>query len=66
LATFVLVHGAWGGSWAWHHVQALLEARGHEVHAPTLTSVTVDCGHFPSVELPEETARVLEAAVQAR
>ncbi len=30
---------------------------------PSWESATVPSGHFPSVELPEETARILEAAV---
>ncbi|WP_413250249.1 alpha/beta hydrolase [Sinomonas flava] len=33
--TFVLVHGAWHGGWAWRPVGARLEAAGHVVHAPT-------------------------------
>lgn len=36
MATFVLVHGAWHGSWCWRHVVPLLRARGHTVHAPDL------------------------------
>jgi pimeloyl-ACP methyl ester carboxylesterase len=38
-ATFVLVHGAWRGSWLWKRVRKELEARGHEVFTPTLTGV---------------------------
>jgi pimeloyl-ACP methyl ester carboxylesterase len=37
MATFVIVHGAFGGGWEWREVAALLRARGHEVHTPTLT-----------------------------
>jgi len=36
-ATFVLVHGAWGGAWIWRRVLDPLRAAGHEVHAVTLT-----------------------------
>jgi len=36
-ATFVLVHGAWGGAWIWRRVVGPLRAAGHEVHAVTLT-----------------------------
>ena len=39
MATLVLVHGAWSGSWSWKGVAALLRAAGHEVHAPTLTGL---------------------------
>jgi len=36
MATFVLVHGAWHGSWCWSKVAKLLEAGGHEVHLADL------------------------------
>jgi pimeloyl-ACP methyl ester carboxylesterase len=36
VATFVLVHGAWGGGWQWRGVARVLRAAGHEVTAPTL------------------------------
>jgi pimeloyl-ACP methyl ester carboxylesterase len=38
-STFVIVHGAWGGSWAFRRVDALLRARGHVVHRPSLTGL---------------------------
>src|SRR4029434_9965149 len=37
--TFVLVHGAWHGGWAWRRVADLLRARGHIVFTPTLTGL---------------------------
>ena len=36
MASFSLVHGAWGGGWSWDLLRAELEARGHVVHAPDL------------------------------
>ena len=39
MATFVLVHGAWHGSWCWTRVRKALQAQGHDVFTPTLTSV---------------------------
>jgi len=39
MATYVLVHGAWHGSWCWGRVAPLLRARGHEVWTPTLTGL---------------------------
>ena len=39
MATFVLVHGAWAGGWAWTRVADLLLARGHRVYAPTLSGL---------------------------
>ena len=37
--TFVIVHGAWGGGWAFREVGKLLQADGHEVYRPTLTGL---------------------------
>jgi pimeloyl-ACP methyl ester carboxylesterase len=39
MTTFVLVPGAWHGSWAFESVTPLLEAAGHTVHALTLTGL---------------------------
>jgi pimeloyl-ACP methyl ester carboxylesterase len=39
MATFVLVHGAWRGSWCWKRVRHGLQALGHDVFTPTLTGV---------------------------
>jgi len=36
LATFVLIHGAFGGAWRWEKVIPLLEQAGHKVIAPDL------------------------------
>ncbi len=38
-ATFVLVHGAWGGSYAWTPLAERLRARGHRVFTPSLTGL---------------------------
>jgi pimeloyl-ACP methyl ester carboxylesterase len=35
--TFVIVHGAWGGSWAFRRVEALLREKGFVVYRPSLT-----------------------------
>lgn len=37
--TFVLIHGAWHGAWCWQLLTPLLEARGHQVIAPTLAGL---------------------------
>lgn len=37
--TFVLVHGSWGGGWAFKEVDRLLTADGHKVYRPTLTGL---------------------------
>ena len=39
MATFVIVHGAWAGSWAWMRVADRLIADGHRVFAPTLSGL---------------------------
>ncbi len=39
MATFVLVHGAWGGAHGFRHVRRLLRASGHEVATPCLTGI---------------------------
>ena len=35
--TIVIVHGAWGGSWAFRNVEALLREKGFNVYRPQLT-----------------------------
>ncbi len=37
MATFVAVHGAFFGGWAWKPVAGLLAARGHAVYRPSLS-----------------------------
>src|SRR5262245_10593264 len=39
LTTYVLVHGAWAGSWKWRFVAPILRRAGHEVFTPTLTGL---------------------------
>jgi pimeloyl-ACP methyl ester carboxylesterase len=39
MATFVLVHGAWHGSWCWKRVRKALQTGDHEVSTPTLTGI---------------------------
>ncbi|MFD5055632.1 alpha/beta fold hydrolase [Streptomyces tendae] len=65
MSTYVLLHGAWHGGWAWQRVVPLLRAAGHEVHAPTLTGLS-DRAHLlsPSVGLSthiEDVVALLEA-----
>jgi pimeloyl-ACP methyl ester carboxylesterase len=37
--TIVIVHGAWGGSWAWRKVDTLLREKGFNVYRPQLTGL---------------------------
>jgi pimeloyl-ACP methyl ester carboxylesterase len=39
MTTFVLVHGAWGGSWGWKDFANLVRKDGHEVYTPSLTGL---------------------------
>ncbi len=44
MASFSLVHGAWGVGAQWDLVRAELEARGHVVHTPDLPCEDIDAG----------------------
>jgi pimeloyl-ACP methyl ester carboxylesterase len=39
VATFVIVHGGWGGGWEWTAVAKALRNANHEVFTPTLTGM---------------------------
>jgi pimeloyl-ACP methyl ester carboxylesterase len=39
MATFVLVHGGWGGGWEWRPVADVLQEAGHTAYRPTLTGL---------------------------
>ena len=54
MSTFVLVHGAWHGSWCWKRVRKALQALGHEVFTPTLTG-SADRSHLLSRQVNLET-----------
>jgi pimeloyl-ACP methyl ester carboxylesterase len=60
VATFVLVHGAWHGSWCWKRVRKALQQQGHEVFTPTLTGVG-ERSHLlsPTVDLQTHILDVL-------
>lgn len=54
MATFVLIHGAWGGGWEWHRVARILQTHGHEVFTPTLTGLG-DRAHLARPEVGLDT-----------
>ncbi len=60
MATFVLVHGAWHGSWCWKRVRSALQGLGHQVFTPTLTGVG-ERSHLlaPDIDLHTHTMDVL-------
>ena len=39
MSTFVIVHGAWAGSWDWDRVAERLRAAGHTVYVPALSGL---------------------------
>jgi len=57
---FVLVHGAWQGSWVWERVVDRLRAAGHRVYALSLTGLG-ERAHLagPEVDLATHVADVL-------
>jgi len=61
MATFVLVHGAWGGAWVWHKVVPLLEDRGHEAITLDLPAHGIDRTPWSEVTLASYVDRVAEA-----
>jgi pimeloyl-ACP methyl ester carboxylesterase len=54
MATFVLVHGAWGGGWVWRELAPRLTAAGHHLVTPTLTGLG-DRAHLLSALITIET-----------
>jgi len=62
MATYVLVHGAWGGSWGWKQVARGLRAARHEAYAPSLTGLgeRVHLAH-PGITLSTHIADVTNA-----
>jgi len=60
VATFVLLHGAWHGGWAWRKVEPYLRSAGHKVLTPTLTGVS-DRAHLlsPAVGLDTHVTDVV-------
>jgi pimeloyl-ACP methyl ester carboxylesterase len=49
MATFVIVHGAWGGGWEWSPVAGILRRHGHRAFTPTLTGMG-ERAHLPQGE----------------
>ena len=60
MLTFVLVHGAWHGTWCWKRVRRALQAGGHDVFSVALTGLA-DRAHLltPQVNLDTHIADVV-------
>jgi pimeloyl-ACP methyl ester carboxylesterase len=58
---FLLVHGAWGGSWMWGRLAQLLRSQGHEVFTPSMTGIG-ERAHLagPGVDLSLHTKDILQ------
>ena len=55
MATFVVVHGAWGGAWSWNKfVVPKLRAKGHDVFPVTLTGLG-ERSHLANADVDLET-----------
>ena len=54
MATYVLVHGSFVGSWCWTDVARLLRAAGHDAYAPSLTGIG-ERVHLASPEITLDT-----------
>lgn len=59
MASFVCIHGAWGGAWTWGDIPARLRALGHAVLCPDLPGMgeRVDEKH-PGITLGDHVADV--------
>lgn len=51
MATFILIHGAWHGSWCWERVVPLLSKMGHRVLAPDLPGMGEDSTPLDKITL---------------
>ena len=51
---FLLVHGAWGGSWMWARLAQLLRKQGHEVFTPSMTGIG-ERAHLASADVTLST-----------
>lgn len=60
MSIYILVHGAWHGSWCWNKVANILEQAGHKVIAPDLPSHGDDRTPISEVTLQSYSDRVCE------
>lgn len=60
MSVYVLVHGAWQGSWCWDKVVPLLEKEGHTVQSPNLPGHGNDKTPIPEISLQAYADRVCD------
>jgi pimeloyl-ACP methyl ester carboxylesterase len=58
--TYVLIHGAWHGSWCWDKLVPLLTKEGHKVEAPDLPGHGTDKTPIPEISLKAYADRVCQ------
>lgn len=64
--TYLLLHGAWHGSWCWQYITPLLQAQGHTVIAPDLPGHGKASRAFTRITLKSYTDAVTEIAATCR
>lgn len=67
LQTYILLHGAWHGSWCWQTITQKLQAQGHKVLAPDLPGHGNDPTPFSGINLTsyvDAIAKLIEAIPQ--
>ena len=57
---FILVHGAWEGSWSWDYTQPILESHGHTVTTVDLPGTDRNKRDIPQVTLDSYVQSVVE------
>jgi pimeloyl-ACP methyl ester carboxylesterase len=65
MATYVLVHGAWHGSWCWEKLAPLLEAEGHRVLTVDLPGHGGNPAPVAEMTLERNAQRIRETVEQA-
>lgn len=60
MSTYVLIHGAWHGSWCWDKVVPLLKRKGHKVEIPDLPGHGRDKTPISEISLQAYTDRVCQ------
>jgi pimeloyl-ACP methyl ester carboxylesterase len=60
MSTYVLIHGAWHGSWCWNKVVPLLEREGHKLEVPDLPGHGSDKTPISEISLQAYTDRVCQ------
>ena len=60
MSVYVLIHGAWQGSWCWDKIVPLIEKEGHTVQSPDLPGHGNDKTPIPEISLQAYADRVCD------